>query len=83
LQPPPERTDVLVSVNDEHLERLGAVAEELRSAGLKVNQVMDDLGVVTGSIDSAEMERLSAVDGVASVERAREVGIPPPDSPVQ
>ena len=83
MQPPPEETDVLVSVNDEHLKQLGAVTEGLRAAGMKVSQVMDDLGIVTGSIDSAEMQRLSAVEGVASVERAREVGIPPPDSPVQ
>ena len=83
MQPPPEETDVLVSVNDEHLEQLGAVTEGLRAAGMKVSQVMDDLGIVTGSIDSAELQRLSAVEGVASVERAREVGIPPPDSPVQ
>ena len=59
------------------------MTEGLRAAGMKVSQVMDDLGIVTGSIDSAELQRLSAVEGVASVERAREVGIPPPDSPVQ
>ncbi|MDQ4049339.1 MAG: ketohydroxyglutarate aldolase [Actinomycetota bacterium] len=80
---PNERTEVVVSVKDEHLERLGAVAEELRSAGMAVGEVMDELGVVSGSIDAAKMEELSAVTGVANVERSREVRIPPPDSPVQ
>ncbi len=81
---PAERgTEVLVSVEDGHLERLSAVAEALRSAGMEVDEVMDDLGVVSGSIEPAKIERLAAVTGVASVERSREVRIPPPDSPVQ
>lgn len=80
---PDERTEVVVSVEDEHLERLSAVAEELRSAGMAVGEVMDELGIVSGSIEPGKMEDLSAVTGVASIERSREVGIPPPDSPVQ
>ena len=77
------RTDIVVAIEGEHLERLGAVAEELRSAGMEVGAVMDELGVVSGSVEQEKIERLSAVKGVASVEAAREVHIPPPDSPVQ
>ncbi len=77
------KTEVLVSVEGGHIERLGAVAEELRSVGMDVGAVMDDLGVVSGSVEPEKMERLAAVSGVAAVEVGREVHIPPPDSPVQ
>lgn len=74
---------MLVSVEGGHLARLNAVAEELRSAGMEVGSVMDELGVVSGSVEPEKIERLSAVTGVASVDAAREVRIPPPDSPLQ
>ena len=77
------RTEILVSVEGGHIERLGAVAEELRLAGMEVGAVMGDLGVVSGSVEPEKMEQLAAVSGVAAVEAAREVRIPPPDSPVQ
>ena len=80
---PGGRAEILVSVEGGHLERLAAVAEELRSAGMEVGAVMDDLGVVSGSVEPEKMARLAAVTGVASVEATREVRIPPPDSPVQ
>ena len=80
---PAGKTEVLVSVEGGQLERLSAVAEELRSAGMEVAAVMDDLGVVSGSVEPEKIERLAAVRGVAAVEASREVRIPPPDSPVQ
>jgi hypothetical protein len=83
MPPDAESAEVLVAVDDEHMERLDTIADELRSAGMEVGQVMGELGVVTGSVEATKMKRLSAVRGVASVERAREVRVPPPDSPVQ
>jgi hypothetical protein len=40
--------------------------------------------VITGTVeDEATLESLAAFEGVAHVERAREVGVPEPDEPVQ
>jgi hypothetical protein len=44
---------------------------------------MANLGMVTGSIDSAKVDSLRKVKGVAEIEEQRDVQLPPPDSPVQ
>jgi hypothetical protein len=46
--------------------------------------VLQTTGVITGAVeDEATLESLAAVEGVAAVERAQEIFIPPPDEPVQ
>jgi hypothetical protein len=45
--------------------------------------VLDSVGVVTGTVDGDALDSLSAVPGVAVVERSRVFELPPPDSPVQ
>ena len=45
---------------------------------------MPATGVISGAIgDRAAMDSLAAVDGVAGVEQAQDVQIPPPESPIQ
>jgi hypothetical protein len=40
--------------------------------------------VITGAVrDEAAIESMAAVDGVAAVEPAHDVQLPPPDDPVQ
>jgi hypothetical protein len=80
---PPDSTEVVVSVDDAHAEEVSSVADGLRSAGMEVSDVSPELGVVTGRVNAQDMDRLSSVEGVAAVERSREVGVPPPDEPVQ
>jgi hypothetical protein len=74
---------VVVAVDDVRLADLGAVVDALRDAGLRVGEVLAAAGVVTGTADSERISSLSAVPGVVSVEAARTIGLPPPDSSVQ
>jgi hypothetical protein len=74
---------VVVAVDDEYLTDLVAVLDALRGAGLRVGAVLAVAGGVTGTADSDRIASLSAVPGVVSVEAARTIGLPPPDSPVQ
>jgi hypothetical protein len=74
---------VVVSVSEDHLERLDEIAERLQAHGLRVDQTLTSLGTVTGRIRPSKIVDLEGVDGVASVERERIVQLPPPDSPVQ
>jgi len=76
--------DVTVLIADDHLDAIDSVAAALQSAGLRLGEVLAATGVVTGSVaDATAMQTLSAVEGVAAVEPAQEVFIPPPDAPVQ
>jgi len=72
-----------VSIDDEHLEQISAVAEELSGHGLQVGQVLEGLGVITGEVAEDKQESLRAVAGVESVDPEMDVRIPPPDAPVQ
>lgn len=74
---------ISVSVDEQHLDRFTEVVKEIRQAGMKVEQQLKDIGVITGTIDSAKVESLSKVKGVAHVEESRQFQIAPPDSDIQ
>jgi hypothetical protein len=73
--------DVTVLVADDHLAAIDEVAAALQRAGLRLGSVLPAVGAITGSVD--DPAALAAVDGVAAVEQAREVQLPPPDEEVQ
>lgn len=74
---------VVISIADDQVDDMSAVVEALRHAGLRVDEVLDSVGVVTGTVDGDALGSLSAVPGVAEVERSHVFEVPPPDSPVQ
>jgi hypothetical protein len=76
----PEQTPVTVTVDDAHLDGIDGLADRLRAAGMEVEQVLEPVGVITGSAP-AGWESLADVDGVAAVEPQRTVRLPPPDAP--
>jgi hypothetical protein len=59
------------------------VVTQAVAAGLAIEQELDALGIITGSGPGDIVEKLRAIPGVSSVERGREVKIPPPGSPIQ
>ena len=73
--------DVTVLVADDHLDAIDDVAAALQEAGLRLQSTLPATGVITGAAD--DPAALEAVPGVAAVEAARDVGVPPPDSPLQ
>jgi hypothetical protein len=56
------------------------VADDLRAAGLHVDQVLEAIGSVTGSADPKHVERLRKVKGVADVSHDHSIDIGPPGS---
>jgi hypothetical protein len=58
------------------------VTRELKAAGLKVDQVMEAVGVVTGSAAPATKAKLRKVRGVSDVSADHPVDIGPPDADV-
>jgi len=72
-----------LSVSDSHLKHLGKIAQAAKKAGMVVEQQLDTLGILTGSIDADKVSKLHRIDGVSSVEPERQVGVPPPERPVQ
>jgi hypothetical protein len=74
---------VVVSVADDHLGELTEVVEGLRRAGLRVDSVLDAVGMITGTAADADLDALESVPGVVEVERDQVVQLPPPDAEIQ
>jgi DNA anti-recombination protein RmuC len=79
----PNRTPILISVDDDHLPQIQKVAARLRAAGMTIDSVLKDLGTITGSVDPAKLSTLSKIEGVAAAEASRDYQLPPPDADVQ
>lgn len=75
-----ERKKWIVTASDD--QALGDVKKRLTEAGFAVEQVLDEIGCITGSADEAVAERLRSVPGVADVSPDTPVNIEPPDSTV-
>jgi hypothetical protein len=77
------KQNVLISVEDRHMERMPAVVQELEQAGVEVHETLKSIGTITGAVEEAKVASLRDVDGVAAVEPERQASVPPPDSPIQ
>ena len=78
-----EKVNLQVTVDDKHSDRLGEVAERLRSVGMSVESLLEALGTITGSIESSKVKLIPSVKGVSHVETSREFELAPPDSNIQ
>ena len=57
------------------------VAKDLRAKGFAVDQVLDEIGAITGAADDAVAVKLRAVEGVVDVSPDSAIDIGPPDAP--
>jgi hypothetical protein len=78
---PQKRIPVRIAL--EEGQDIKSIVNQLRSAGLKIEQVMDQVGAISGSVDSKALQKIRKIKGIARVEEASTYQIPPPDSEVQ
>ena len=74
-------TNVTVTVDDEHLAEIDEVADRLRERGMRIDQILASIGIVTGSVEQVEV--LRGVTGVESVAAEERVDLGPPDQEIQ
>ncbi len=68
-----EIVPVVVTLQDDAMSRIDEVAEDLKTCGMAVENILHAAGAVTGSIARASMASLAAVPGIEDVEEVREV----------
>jgi hypothetical protein len=73
--------ELSVTVGDGHA--IEEVAAGLRARGMEVAQVLDGIGVITGSAPDELRADLAAVDGVANVAEQVTHQLPDPDADIQ
>jgi hypothetical protein len=77
-------SSVSVSVEDAHLPSIGAVARALQEQGRRVEQVLDGVGIITGSVPDDRRMLLERVPGVdAVVDGSLTYQLPVPGADVQ
>ena len=74
---------VTVTVDAAHLDDVEGLAERLRAEGLEVDQVLGDVGIITGSVPADKRSSLDEADGVAAVEEEATFQLPPPEAGIQ
>jgi hypothetical protein len=74
---------ITVTVDDVHRERIEAVADQLRAAGMRIQQVLPTLGIITGTIPENRPGAIANVTGVVQVEDQETFQLPPPDADIQ
>ena len=57
------------------------VAADLKAKGFSVDQVLDEIGAITGAADESVVAKLRAIKGVADVSPDGAIDIGPPDAP--
>jgi hypothetical protein len=74
---------LLVTLDDEYLDKAARVVASLKKAGLTNVKHLDSVGVVTGEAPPSKIEALKKVRGVRAVEESAWVQLAPPDAPIQ
>lgn len=59
---------------------IGAIAKDLGTAGLTKQQVLKEIGSITGAASDKDVAKLRKVRGVADVSPSEPINIGPPDS---
>ena len=70
----------VVTVSQDH--GIQKVARELKAKGFEVDQVLDAIGVVTGSALPDDVAKMRKIPGVKDVSADHPVDIGPPGSPI-
>lgn len=78
-----QKKHLLVTIDDDSLNRIDSVVAKLKKAGLTKVKKMDTIGIVSGDADPASIEKLKKIQGVRAVEEDAWMQLPPPDSPIQ
>ncbi|HIY65042.1 MAG TPA: hypothetical protein H9830_02035 [Candidatus Agrococcus pullicola] len=80
----------ILTVDDQHLDRLDEIVAALESAGLYIDRVLTTLGQIAGHTDAEDARdaisaraSFAAVTGISTVDAVQHFGVAPPDEEVQ
>ncbi|CRK57422.1 hypothetical protein [Alloactinosynnema sp. L-07] len=75
---------ILVTLDDTGLSHLDKVVADLREAGMRIEQVIEPVGTITGSAPEEALAAVQEVEGVDYVEPEQApYQLPDPDSDIQ
>ncbi|MBF8278222.1 MAG: hypothetical protein HW390_3295 [Candidatus Brocadiaceae bacterium] len=78
-----KKHEIIVTVDSKYIGKVHEIAKQCRSAGMKVDQVLESTGIITGQADQAVPAKLARMKTILSVEESGEIELAPPDSEIQ
>lgn len=75
--------EIIITVTEDRRANLKQIASELQSRGVKITDTMESLGMISGTAAANNLDQIRNVDGVAAIETAGTVQLPPPESDIQ
>jgi hypothetical protein len=64
---------IIVTVDDHHLPEIQTVAIALQAEGMRVDQLLPGIGIITGEVSQSKIPDLKRVTGVVDVEVDQEM----------
>lgn len=64
--------NVTVMIDEAHRRDIPAVAKSLAKKGFVLKETLEEIGVLSGTVDEGAISRLSGVTGVSAVEKDRD-----------
>ena len=74
---------ISVAVDNAHLSEIQSISEKLHSSGMNVEQILSNIGVINGSVESNQLNSLNQIEGVQSINPQQGFQLAPPDSDIQ
>jgi hypothetical protein len=69
------KVEVIVKVEKDYKDKLAEIAAECKAAGMSVEQQMNALGMISGSVERASIKRLEGIKGVSYVEESKSISL--------
>lgn len=67
------KVEVIVKIEDSSADKMSEIARQCERAGLRVEQQMKSLGMISGEVDRANIRKLERIKGVSYVEESRAI----------
>jgi hypothetical protein len=75
--------DIVVTVSEDRRGDLEQIALDLERRGVSIASTLHSLGMILGTASASALAQIRNADGIAAVEAAGSVQLPPPGSEVQ
>jgi hypothetical protein len=62
------KVEVIVKVEDSSVDKMSEIARQCEQAGMRVEQQMKAMGMISGAVDKANIGKIERIKGVSYVE---------------
>lgn len=64
------KVEILVKIEDALADKMSGIAKECRAVGMRVDQQMSAVGMISGAIEEAKISQIERIEGVSYVEKS-------------